>query len=302
MTMNRTRLLLILLLGYASNLMAGIEVIDDNGAAVRLPGPARRIISLSPHQTELAYAAGAGSRVIADVAYSDFPPAARTLPRVGDYHTLDIEAIIALHPDLVLAWKSGNRASDLEKMRSLGLKIFVSEPVHLRDIPIQIAAIATLAGTESEGAVAIRQFKQRYRRLQEQYAARSNVRVFFQIWDRPIMTVNGNHIVNDVIELCGGRNIFANLGELAGNVALESVIKRNPEVILVANTGTPGQQWVSDWSRWPQIEAVSRHQVYSIDPDLISRQTPRILDGAAELCSLLDRVRHSQGRITAPDR
>lgn len=292
--------MLFLLIGHASSLFASIEVIDDSGEKVILASPAQRIISLAPHLTELAYAAGAGKRIIGSVEFSDFPPAARHLPKVGDYRALNVEAIIALQPDLVLAWKSGNRVSDLEKLRSLGLKIFVSEPVRLEDIPRQISAIATLAGTEGVGTDAARHFEMRYQELKSRYAERSIVRVFFQIWDHPVMTINGKHIVNDVIELCGGRNIFSNMGALAGNVALESVIQRNPEVILISNTGPAAAQWISDWKRWPQIEAVLKHQVYTIDPDLISRHTPRILQGASEVCRILDLVR--QGHVSAPAR
>lgn len=279
-----------LLFLLVASLPAGaIEATDDEGGHVRLDLPARRIVSLAPHLTELAFAAGAGSRLVGVVRDSDFPPQARSIVQVGDAAGVDFERILALQPDLVLAWGSGNRASIVEKLRQLGLQVLVLEPRALGDIPRHLALIGTLAGTERQAGRVAAEFQERVAGMRARHGRGRPVDVMFEMWHHPIMTVNGEHIISDVLRLCGARNVFDDLPQFAGEVSLEQVLVRDPEAIVVGSEA-PGAG-IADWQHYPYLRAVRNGRVFNVAPDLINRQTPRILDAAQAICADIDRVR-----------
>ena len=268
-----------------------IRVSDDAGQTLVLEQPARRIVSLAPHITELLFAAGAGAFVIGVSEYSDFPEQARHIPRIGGGGGLDIEAILALRPDLVIGWQSGNPATQLQRLRSLGLTLFVSEPRRVSDIPDSILKLARLAGTEPAAQLQVDAFNRRYATLQQAHAASETVSVYYQIWEQPLMTVNGNHLISAVIRMCGGSNVFADLPELAPQIGIEAVLARDPQVIVVAGQLADRAAVLAPWQRWPQLQAVHDKHLYVLERDLLVRHTPRILDGAEQLCTMLDEVR-----------
>jgi iron complex transport system substrate-binding protein len=282
--------LLLLGLYFSLDAAAAVSVRDDLGNVVALPQPARRIVSLAPHVTELLYAAGAGARVVGAVDYSDYPPAAKVLPRVGAYNALDLEAILALRPDLVVAWQSGNPPAVLQKLRELGLALFVSEPRELADVASNLQRLGELAGTPAPAARAAQAFMARLQDLRRHYQSRPTVTVFYPIWSRPLMTVNGEHLISKVIRLCGGRNVFAALPALVPKLDVEAVLAADPQVI-VSGQGPQDPAWRDTWRRWPQLQAVRNDLLFDIDPDLMHRHTPRILQGAALLCEDLERAR-----------
>jgi len=269
---------------------AAIRVIDDAGQEVTLEQPARRIVSLAPNITELLFAAGAGDRVVGVTEFSDYPEAAGSITRVGSGTGLDLEAILALRPDLVVAWQSGNPAGQVERLRSLGLIVFLSEPRHLLDVPETLLRLGRLAGTEAAARAGADSFKRRYEQLGQQYAQRPVVSVFYQIWERPLMTLNGEHLFSDVLRLCGGTNVFAELPALAPQVDVEAVLAADPEVIVVAVDGADSPL-LAAWRRWPSLSAVRQGHIYGIARERLVRHTPRILHGAEELCVILEGVR-----------
>jgi iron complex transport system substrate-binding protein len=271
-----------------------IVVTDVDGTSIRLAAPARRIVSLTPHITELLFAAGAGDRMVGTAQYSDYPPAASSLPRVGG-HALDLEAIVALKPDLVLGWKSGNAAASVARLRALGLTVHLSEPGRIEDIAGELERIGLLAGTGAAADAAAKAFRERYAKLAARYSRRPPVTVFYQIWKQPLMTVNGKQIISDAIRLCGGRNVFEQLPVLAPTVTVEAVIAVNPEVIVASGMGESRPEWLDDWRRWTTLKAVVRDNLYFVPPDLLQRHTPRILDGAEKLCTHLEAVRAKRG-------
>ena len=281
---------LLLLQWPGVSLQAAITVTDDAGQEVRLAQPARRIVSLAPYLTELLFAAGAGHAVVGVSEFSDYPEAAAAVSRIGGGAGLDLEAILALHPDLVVAWQSGNPVNQVERLRSLGLTVFLSEPRQLLDVPDTLLRLGRLAGTEPVAQVAADRFTARYRQLKKRYAQRAAVSVFYQIWAQPLMTLNGEHLFSDVLRLCGGRNIFAALPALAPQVDIEAVLAADPDVIVVA-VDDQGSPLLSAWQRWPSLSAVADGHVYAITRERLVRHTPRILDGAQELCAILERVR-----------
>lgn len=273
---------------------AALVLDDDTGRAITLPGPAQRIVSLAPHVTELIYAAGAGTHLVGAVEYSDYPEAARKLPRVGGYSRLDLEAIAALRPDLVIAWKSGNRDDHLARLRALGIPVFVTEPRELEDVARSLGTIGRLAGTEGAAEAAAQAFRARRDALAARYGSRPPVRTFYQIWDQPLMTVNGEHLISKVIRLCGGENVFAGLPTLAPKIGVEGVLAANPEVIVASGMGEARPEWLDQWKRWPALTATVRGNLYFIPPELIQRHTPRILDGATQLCGFLEQARQKR--------
>jgi len=286
-------LLAVLLSAPTVVLPAAIQVRDDAGVHIQLAQPARRIVSLAPYLTELLFAAGAGEALVGVSEYSDYPEAANSLPRVGGGNGFDLEAIVALHPDLVVAWQSGNPAGQLARLKALGLTVFLSEPRTLADVPATLLRLGELAATRAQATASAARFRRRYRQLAQRYSRRPVVPVFFQIWDRPLMTLNGDHLASDVIHLCGGRNVFAGLPSLAPQVDIEAVLVADPAVIIVAADDDPAL--LATWQQWPALTAVAQGHVHAIGRDLLVRHSPRVLDGAAQLCEILESVRSEKG-------
>lgn len=266
-----------------------IEATDDRGVVVRLDRPARRIISLAPHLTELAFAAGCGARLVGVVRDSDYPAEARSIENIGDAAGADFERVVALQPDLVLAWGSGNRASIVERLQGLGFPVLVLEPRRLEDIPRHLRLLGKMAGSPAQAEAAAGAFERRTDELRLRHRNDRAVDVMFEMWHRPIMTVNGDHLISDVLRLCGARNVFADLPRLAAEISLEQVLLRDPDAIVVGSEA-PGAG-IADWQAYPYLKAVKRGRVFNVPPDLITRQTPRILDAAERICADVDRVR-----------
>lgn len=287
----RRSLLLLIVMMIFPSAFAAISVRDDAGGTVTLQAPAHRIISLAPNVTELLYAAGAGGDIVGATAYSDYPEAAKNLPRVGSGAGLDIEAVVALHPDLIVAWKTGNPPWQVERLRKLGLSVFVTEPRRLDDIADLLARLGRLAGTQAVAAQAAGEFRHHEARLRARFSGRPAITVFYQILDTSLLTVNGSHIISDVIRLCGGKNVFADLPGLTPRVDMESVLQKNPEVVLASGYEPLWPEWRDRWRSWPMLSAVKHDNLFLIPADLINRQTPRILQGAELVCAAFERVR-----------
>jgi iron complex transport system substrate-binding protein len=246
---------------------------------------ARRIVTLAPHITELLYAAGAGERLVATVEYSDYPAAARRVPRIGDAYRIDLERLLVLQPDLVLTWAGGTPAAVLERLDAMGLR---HEPVvteRLDDVPRALRRIGVLAGAEPGAERVAVDYERRLAQLRRSHAARAPRSVFIEVDDRPLYTVNDRHVISEVVALCGGRNVFGTLGQIAPQVALEAVLAADPEVILSLDDAVADP--LAEWRRWPQLRAVRAGAVHSLPADLLTRPTPRILDGVEIACARL---------------
>jgi iron complex transport system substrate-binding protein len=263
---------------------------DDSGIGFPPGRPAQRVVSLSPHLTELMYSIGAGDRLVGVARGSDYPEAAREVARIGDSSGIDFERVLNVRPDLVLAWGSGNRLVDIERLRSLGLRVLVLEPKRLEDIPRHLRLLGEVTGSQARAEAVARQFEARVEKLRGRYAGRMPLRVLFEIWHSPLFTVNGEHIISHVLGLCAARNVFAGLPRLAGEVSMEQVLVLDPDAIVVGSEA--GDANVANWSGFPYLKAVRSGNVFSVSADLITRQTPRILDAAERMCADLDRARH----------
>ena len=277
---------------------AGAEVLvtDDTGATVRMAQPARRIVTLAPNLVETLFAAGAGGKLVGTVEFSNYPEAAKKVTLVGSYSRLDLEAVAALKPDLVIAWYSGNAPAQIDKLRALGLPIYFSQPDRIEDVAAEIERFGILAGTSKVGNAAAGQFRERLAGLKKTYSTRPLVRTFYEIWQQPLATVGNKQIISSVIRLCGGENVFEKLDSLAPIVTVEAVIAANPEAIVASGMGESRPEWLDDWKRWTSITAVARNNLFFVLPDLIQRHTPRLLDGAERLCQHLETARARRPR------
>ncbi len=270
---------------------AAVSVTDSAGRRITLQQPAQRIVSLAPHLTELLFASGAGTRVVGVVSYSDWPLQARDIARIGSYNALDMERLLALRPDLVVAWESGNSSAQLERLERMGLTVYRHEPRALDDIPHMLEQIGILAGTAAQAQTVAADWRTRVQQLRARHAQVAPLTVFYQVWHQPLMTVNGAHLISAAIELCGGRNVFAELPALAPQIALEAVLAANPQVIIASGMAEERPDWLDDWKRWPQLAAVQKNNLHFIPPDLLQRAGPRFIDGAERLCAALEEAR-----------
>lgn len=271
-----------------------IRVVDDTGSEVILAAPARRIVSLAPHTAELLFAAGAGSHVVATVDYSDYPPAARLLPRIGGSSGIDLERLVALKPDLIVAWDSGNPSRTIERLRGLGFAVYLTEPRHLGDIARNLEHLGKLAGTQVIARKEAERFSARYRALVARYADRQSLRVFYQVLDPLLITVNGEHLISEILHVCGGENIFSALPVLAPAVSEESVLQEDPDVIIAGGNENIWRSWQARWRDRTHMQAVKAGALYHIPADLLHRHTPRVLDGAERVCAALDDARRKR--------
>ncbi|GAB4039713.1 MAG: cobalamin-binding protein [Rubrivivax sp.] len=267
---------------------ADLRVVDDEGTALVLKAPARRIVAIAPHLTELLFAAGAGPRVVGVSKHSDYPEAARALPQVGDAVLLDLERIVALKPDLVVVWANGSSPQQVQRLRAAGLPVYASAARGLAHIAATLRAFGRLAGTEAAAEARAAAFERELATLRATYAGRTPVPVFYQIWHQPLMTVNGAHPISEALALCGARNVFAGLAPLVPQVQAEAVLAVKPRAIVTGRlpAGEP-----DGLDRWRGLRALAGTALITVDPDRLHRATDRMAAGARELCEALDRVR-----------
>jgi iron complex transport system substrate-binding protein len=265
-------------------------LLQADGAVFNFEGTASRIITLSPHLTEIVYAAGAGDRLVATVEYSNYPESANNIPRIGDAFRIDVERIIALRPDLVIAWDTGNPRAAVTQLRSLGLAIWsveIDEPEEIADV---LDSLAKLTGQAEPARSASREIRQRLTALSRQYAGVETLQYFYQIGTRPLFTINGSHLISKGLERCGGRNIFIHESGLAFQVSYESVIVADPDALFAPwqeNAPNP----LDTWQDWPSMKAVSQQALFLLPADPVSRATPRFLDSLELACKLLHQLR-----------
>lgn len=263
---------------------------DALSQRVCLTDPAQRVVSLSPGATELLFSAGAGDMVVAVSAWSDYPAEAAELPQVGDSNRLDLEAIVSLAPDLVVAWVDGNSRNQLERLSGLGISVFWLAPRTFDDIAAAVSDLALLTGSPDLGNERAEAFRAEMATLNAQYADARPVKVFYQIWDQPLMTVNREELISKAITLCGGVNVFGELPRLVPRISREAVLEANPEAIITAGS-SDDRQWLEAWREFPGLAAVAAGNLFLEPPDLLARPTLRMADGARHLCQTLEQAR-----------
>ncbi len=278
-------------LAIAASALAA-TVVDDRGRSVTLERPPARIVTLAPHLAEVAFAAGAGERVVGVSVFSDYPPEVTKLPLIEASGRVDLERVVRLAPDLALAWRGGNRVQDLERLERLGIPVFATEARRLADVARVLRAVGRLAGSPGEGEAAAMAFERAIGEVRERYRGRGAVRVFYEVWHEPLMTVSGAHLVSDLLEICGARNVFDDAQSLIPAISAEQLYARNPDLVVVSGVGIDDAAALARWRRFAALPAVRAGRVYAIDASLANRMGPRVVEGAAALCELTDRARH----------
>ena len=270
---------------------ADLRVTDDAGQSVALAAPAKRVISLGPHLTELAFAAGGGDALVGVIRYSNFPDAARKLPIVGDAHAIDFERIAQLKPDLVLVWGSGLNERHKARLRSLGLTVYESEIRQAQGIADTLRRLGTLLGHADSAEAGARRFEAQWQALAERHRGKTPVRVFWQLWHEPLMTINREHLISEAMRLCGGVNVFADLPLLTPSVSWEAAVAADPQLIATSGRKQDAERDFAPWRRFAMVSAVKQQRHASIDGDLIGRMGPRFVEAAAALCEAIERSR-----------
>lgn len=279
----------LLLLAHLGSTHAAISVRDDDGNLVTLQKPAQRIIAMAPHVTELLYAAGGGDKIVGAVTYSDYPEAAKKLPRIGDNRLVDMERVIAMKPDLIVIWMHGSSERQIDTLRQLGVPLFHSEPQKLEGIADSLLRLGQLMGTESVAQPAAAEISRQFAALAKQYGNRPPVRMFYQVWDKPLYTLSGSSIVSDAMRLCGGVNIFADLKVTAPVVSTEAVLQADPEAIF--GTSEKNYGGVNLWRPYTTMKAVRNDNLFTLNGELLNRAGPRMVAGTAALCEKLELAR-----------
>lgn len=274
---------------FASTAMGSVTVVDDAGRSVTLPAPAHRIVSLAPNITDALFAAGAGAYVVGTSRFTEYPAEAKKVPIVGDATMIDLERIVSLKPDIVVVWKSGNAASQVEKLTRLGIPVFYAETTRLADVSAATRRFGQLAGTSDAANREAAAFDASLARLRQANAGKKRLKVFFQIWDRPLMTIGHAQIIDDALDLCGGENVFAELTQAAPTVSREAVLARNPDVIMAGGRGEGDS--LAGWRQSAFLTAVKHDNVVALDAPTLALPSPSILPSVEMLCRALDEAR-----------
>ncbi|MGB5625038.1 MAG: helical backbone metal receptor [Woeseiaceae bacterium] len=256
----------------------------------------KRIVTLAPNLTELVFEIGAGDQLVGVSAWSDFPLPARELPVVGDAFTVDQEQLALLDPDLLLVWESGTPAHAVDELRNAGYTVERIRTRSLGDVGMALRRIGKLTGRSSEAEVVAARFQAELEALRQSQAGRPSISVFYQVSARPLYTVNREHYVSELIEICGGKNIFDDLEDLAPAISVEAVVDRNPEVMLASTDA--GDEAFADWQRWPAVSANLYGNLFLIPADEIGRATPRLIIAGGAMCLALQKARFNREALS----
>jgi iron complex transport system substrate-binding protein len=268
---------------------APVTLKDDLGRTVTLGAPAKRIVTLAPFLTELAFAIGAGDRVVGVSAYSDYPAEAKSLPVVSSALGVSLEQVAALKPDLVVAWRDSFRVEDIDPLERVGAAVYVAHGRRLDDIPGLLRVLGTFTGLDVSSNIS--RFQSDLAALRLRYANRPKVDVFLEIWHKPLTTISGAHFMNDALEMCGARNVFKDAPGVAPTVSWEEVYARDPSVIIGTGSASNEVEFKANWKERSTLSAVKAGRLEWINPDKLQRPTTRTPQGIAELCARLDRWR-----------
>jgi iron complex transport system substrate-binding protein len=267
-----------------------LTLYDDTGQRVAAPNSPQRIISLAPGATEMLFAAGAGARVVATVDFADEPPAAKHVPRIGDVTSVDMERLIALHPDLVVVWPGGGNPAQIEKIARLGIPVYRQQVNRLADLPVSLRRLGALAGERVVADGAAQDLEGHLARLARDYGGGQHPTVLLEVWNRPLYTVGGTHLMSDALRLCGARNVFGDLKDLGPVITTEAVIARNPDIIVAAAPPGEAASWIADWKRLGSLKAVRTGRLIGFEDQRLSRLGPSVIYSTEALCKELAAV------------
>lgn len=260
---------------------------QPDGSAFCLDQPAQRVISLAPHLTEMLFAIGAQDRIVGVVDRSDHPVEAQSLPNVGAYHSPDLERLISLHPDLIIAWASGTPAAQVSRLRELGLKVWITRGEQLDDVPRELRQLGRLTGKSNNAEQAANAFEQELATLTAMHANSRKLNGFYEIWPQPLITVSNRHFIGQAMQRCGIRNIVGDTSSATPTWSEEAVVRARPELML---TSPPARDF-NRWRRWTDLPAVQKNALIVLPADVLMRPGPRLIEGVRALCEAADTLR-----------
>lgn len=264
-----------------------LAILDDTGHTVTLPAIPTRIISLAPGATEMLFAAGAGKHVIATVEYSDEPADAKQVPRIGDVVAIDMEKLVALRPEVAVVWPGGGNPAQIEEISRMGIPLYRQQVNTLADLAGSLRRLGALAGTSEAAEKAARDVELRLATLEHTYDKGRHPSVLLEVWNHPIYTVGGTHLMSDALKICGARNVFGDLRELGPAIDVEAVVARNPDIIIAAAPPGAGPDWLADWRRFTTLRAVRAGNLIAFEDPRLVRLGPSIVDATESLCKVL---------------
>ncbi|NVK23446.1 MAG: cobalamin-binding protein [Gammaproteobacteria bacterium] len=260
---------------------------------------AQRIVALAPHIVESLFDIGAGERIVGTVDYADYPEKALSIPRIGGYYGIQIEKVLALKPDLIIVWQSGNKAVDIERLKSLNMPLVFSNPKSIQDVAHELRLFGRLTNQQHNAEIKAVAFEQSLQRIKQQYSNQRPISVFYQLWSEPLMTVNKSTWIHQLIKTCGARNVFADSATDYPQLSIENVLLKQPQVIITADEKADKPQPVINWQKWSMIPAVKHNQFLAVNADLMHRFSARMLIGLEDMCEKIARTRQA---ISSKDR
>ncbi|MBB1385937.1 cobalamin-binding protein [Pseudoalteromonas sp. SG45-5] len=247
-----------------------------------------RIIALAPHIVENLFAIGAGDNIVGTVDYADYPAEAQSIERIGGYYGISLEKVLALKPDLVIAWKSGNQSEDLAQIERLGIKVYLSNPTTIDAVADELLTFGEFTGNIEQSQQAANAFTQKLNGIVKSQQGKKNITGFYQLWPEPMMSVGKNTWISQLIETCHVSNVFAQSTTDYPQISIENVIVTKPQVIIIPDEKSKMPQPVVNWQKWPEVPAVKNGQFISVNANLLHRFSPRMLDGLADMCDKID--------------
>jgi iron complex transport system substrate-binding protein len=287
-------LMLAALATFSAPAPAAITVTDDAGRTLTLAQTPQKIVSLAPGGTEMLFAAGAGDRVIATVEFSDEPPAARKIPRIGDATSIDVERLVALRPDVVIVWEGGGNVANVRKLEDLGMPLYRQKAETLAAMPASLRRLGALTGTRETAERGAADIEARMARLTQRFERGERLTVLLEVWNRPIYTVGGKHLMSDSLRLCGARNVFDDLNDLGPAVDVEAIIARDPQMIVAVAPPGAAREWLADWRRFGTMRAVRENRLVPFEDSRLSRLGPSAVAGTEALCEAIDTARRGK--------
>lgn len=255
------------------------------------PKTQKTIVALAPHIVEMLYDIGAGEQIIGTVSYADHPKEALKIPRIGGYHGMQVEKLLALQPDIIIAWKTGNKLEDLEKLKRLNLPVFFSEPKDVADVANELRYFGELTGRSEKAEIVAQKFEKRLKAIKETQHNKTRLKTFYQLWSAPMMSINNKTWIHQLLDICRADNVFANSSTSYPQISIENVMLTQPEVIVIPNEKSKKVQPKIDWKKWPEIPAVKKNQLITVNADLLHRYSTRMLDGLEDMCDKIDKFR-----------
>lgn len=250
-----------------------------------------RIIALAPHIVESLFEVGAGQQIIATTAHADHPEAAKDILQIGNYARLQIEKIIQLQPDLVIAWKTGNPGDDLARLEKYHTKVVYSNPTTLAQVGDELLMLGQLTGREEAARKAANQYQQKLTALEQRYSDKTPVITFYELWSRPLRTVANNAWPQQQLALCGAKNPFANATDDYPSVGLEQALVTLPQVIIQPSKHAADSPDALNWAQWQHIPGAKNNFIFHPNADKVHRMTSRMLDEVTLLCEQIDMAR-----------